>query len=115
MTKPSPLKLFGYSSIDYLVGEGIQMLRCAKINGEEMEGEWDPNINLIRIDIRLGRNRKKEDLVIIHEWLHAYEDLVLKKSPRFREFQIDWWSQFHYKKDPKMGLYIRSFYKAEGF
>lgn len=50
------------------------------------------------------KQKKDEDITIVHEWLHAYETVILETM--FTESQIDWWAHFHFRK----AEYIRSFF-----
>ena len=114
---PSQLREFNRRSIDHLIEEGIHMVYDHHLMEEnENWGIWEPSYDLIRINPNVEKKgRNFADLVIVHEWLHPFEDLVLERSKRFKETQIDWWAAYHLQRDPKIGDYIRSFFLEYGF
>ncbi len=116
MTNQNFLKNFSYHSIEELIEEhDIQMRYSSKLEDLGLWGQYHPEDNLVLINPYL-ENREIEDLVVLHEWLHAYADCILEKD--FTEKQIDWGAEWHLKQD-LVGLskvdYLRSFYHKEGF
>ena len=108
---PSPLRLFDWSSVEYMVNEGVRMMYDPWL--EKIVGEWDSEHHKVRISRNLPP--EEEDITIVHEWLHAFEDLVLNIDDFFRDSQIEWWARFHYRTNPELVQYIRSFYQRNGF
>ena len=120
MTKPSPLRDFDYNVIEDILEEGLQMVYHAYLErrSPKLYGLWNPAEALVQINPFLRRQEGKEleDVIILHEWLHAYGDLILEvPNDRFREEQIHWWAQWHCRQDPYVATYIRSFFVREGF
>ena len=116
MTKRTILKNFDYHSIDELVDEhDLRMKYSSQLEDIGLWGQWQPDENLVLINPYL-ESREIEDLVVLHEWLHAYAECILEKD--FTEKQIDWGAEWHLRRD-LVGLsrvdYIRSFYNHEGF
>ncbi len=118
MTRPSPLRLFDYNAIEDLLEDGIAMTYVPYLDRINLWGQWDPQKALVRINPQLSRQEGSamEDVIILHEWLHAYGDLILEvPDTRFRENQIEWWARYHYAQDSYLATYIRSFFQREGF
>lgn len=120
----SPLANFRRSSIDQLIEEHlVGMVYDYSLIGKDglqedgLWGEWNPAYNLIRIspDCSIKNDKYFEGLVIIHEWLHAYEDLILEVETISKEKQIDWWANYHYHKDHGLITYIRNKFADFGF
>lgn len=121
----SPLAKFCRSSIDELIEEHlVGMVYDYSLigkNGLKREvglwGRWIPAYNLICIspDCSIKNGKYFESLVIIHEWLHAYEDLILEMPTRFGENQIDWWAAYHSKRDRGLDTYVRNKFIDFGF
>ena len=67
---------------------------------DEYWGWWVPEYKLIRINPLLKKKKNKElgDLTILHEWLHAYEDLLTGAKRGVPESLIDQWAE-HYRKE----------------
>ena len=109
---PSLLRKFNRGSIDELITEGVEMEYHRSLIRKKYWGLWKYDSYLIQINPKLihYRGRVFEDVVIIHEWLHAYEDIILDLEKDFRETQIDWWAYFHLRRDPYIGEYARSFF-----
>ncbi len=82
-------------------------------------GQWDPEDFLVKIEPTAHKKPKGpvENVTILHEWLHAYEDLVLDELThnRYRDSQIDWWAHYHNRKNPHLAPYIRAYFLEEGF
>ncbi|MEK6969994.1 MAG: hypothetical protein AABW48_06215 [Nanoarchaeota archaeon] len=120
-----PLANFRRSSIDQLIEEHLvgMVYDYSLIGKNNLEGEggfwawWHPAYNLIRIspDCSIKKDKYFENLVIVHEWLHAYEDLILEMPTRFTENQIGWWAAYHNKKDPGLATYVRNKFADFGF
>lgn len=106
----SPLRDFNRRSIDDLVYEGVEMFYDHNhriTEGGEYLGMWVSKKS--RVYIYPGiRDKKVEDITIVHEWLHAYEFITLETS--FRENQIEWWAHFHLRRDYWIADYIRFFF-----
>ena len=104
MTFPSKLRRFSENTIDDLLENGVEMVYKKNIKAD---GWYSPDTNLI--EIKPAKNRRYEDVTILHEWLHAYEDIILDK--RHTEGQIDWWAYYHYRENKDLVDYIRSFFE----
>lgn len=123
----SPLRFFNKESIDTLLEKGIDMQYHPNLL---VPGTWDPTILVrcrgswdseeIMIKIEKHENRDHENITILHEWLHAYEDLIVnahyqdltqRQKKRSRDGQIEWWAKFHYKNNPEVVEYIRQQFK----
>ena len=113
------LRNFGYHSIDVLLEEGVDM-QYHPI--EKCWGLWLPDNLKVQISPK-HPSRNDEDVTILHEWLHAYEDLIVyldddfditvgKRSP---DKVIDDYAYFHHSKDSDLVKYVRSFFENEGF
>ncbi|MEK6899826.1 MAG: hypothetical protein AABX05_01755 [Nanoarchaeota archaeon] len=116
----SPLRKFSRSSIDELIDEDVSMRYyrdSVAIKNKKRLGLWNLNRTLIYINPTIVQQLGKyaEDVTIVHEWLHAYEDLLLDPLQIFREKQIDWWAYFHLRQDALIADYIRSFFHKQGF
>ena len=110
---------FGYHSIDELLEQGVTMdFRKFKKNW----GIWMPDQLLVSISTT-HPSKDAENVTIAHEWLHAYEDLILYPHPNFDvtlasrspDIVIDEYAKWHVKNDPELVEYIRSYFKNEGF
>ena len=110
---------FGYHSIDELLEQGVTMeFKKFKKNW----GLWIPDHLLVGIS-KTHPSRGAENVTIAHEWLHAYEDLILYSHPDFEvtlasrspDIVIDEYAKWHVKNDPELVEYIRSYFKDEGF
>ena len=113
----SPLHGFNRRSVDELVGEGVHMVYdFSMIRGEDW-GYWmiDYFLAGINPNIIITAGRKIEDLVIVHEWLHAYEDIILGVPKRFQETKIEWWAKYHLQRDCRIAEHIRGFHEEFGF
>jgi hypothetical protein len=113
----SPLRDFNRRSVDELLEEGVHMVYDHSMIREERWGFWQADYFLIGINPNLMATvgRKEENVTIIHEWLHAYEDLILDVSRRFKESQIDWWAYRHLERDSGLAEYIRNSFQDYGF
>lgn len=121
----SLLANFRRSSIDQLIEEHLvgMVYDYSLIGKNNLEGEggfwgwWNPAYNLIRIspDCSIKKDKYFENLVILHEWLHAYEDLILEVETRSKEKQIDWWAAHHNKRDLGLATYVRNKFAEFGF
>lgn len=111
----SLLREFNRRSVDSLVEEGVVMVYDFYLLAEGSDlGRWMHREYCIRINpILKERGRKEEDITIAHEWLHAYDYMMLDQKSSER--QIEWWARFHLRRDPLLSDYIRSFYRAYGF
>jgi len=100
------LQDFNRHWVDYLVQEGVGMIYDYSMLKDDPWGEWIPDLNLIGINpfTRL-KGKRIEDHTITHEWLHAFEYLVLETT--HSEKQIDRWAWFHYRRTPDLTDYIR--------
>ncbi|MFH1683147.1 MAG: hypothetical protein ABIA37_05105 [Candidatus Woesearchaeota archaeon] len=107
MTKPSKLRDFSTRNIEDLLREGVHMVYQSPIKAD---GYYSPDSGLIEIK---PNPKQYEDVTILHEWLHAYEDRIL--DLKFREKQIDWWAYYHYKNNKSLVDYIRSFFRKQKF
>lgn len=106
----SPLRGFNYRSIDELLEEGVDMVydyNHYMTEGGESWGIWHYDKYRVYIYPRI-KEKKDEDVTIVHEWLHAYEHITLGKI--FRDTQIDWWAYYHLRRDKCIAEYIRSFF-----
>ncbi len=113
----SPLSGFNRRSIEELISEGVEMIYHPSLIKKQYWGFWNYNEYMVQINPNLINYLKEgfEDVVIVHEWLHAYEDIILDTENDFRETQIDWWAYFHLRRDQHIGKYIRSFFSEQGF
>ena len=116
MTNRNLLKNFTHHSIEDLIDEyNMEMKYSSNLEAIGLWGQYHPDNNLVLINPHIG-DVLTEDLVIMHEWLHAYAECILEKD--FTEKQIDWAAEWHQKRD-LVGLskvdYLRSFYHREGF
>lgn len=109
---PSPLRNFNRHSIDELISEGVEMRYDRSLRRKNYWGLWKFEEYSVRINpyVQKQKGKKIEDMVIVHEWLHAYEDIILDLSKDFRETQIDWWAYFHLRRDKYIAEHIRSFF-----
>jgi len=114
---PSPLRAFNRGSIEELISEGVEMTYHPPLVKKNLWGLWRYDEYSITINPELIHYQGKavEDMVIVHEWLHAYEDIILDCKKDFREKQIDWWAYFHLRRDQDIANYIRSFFSEQGF
>lgn len=105
----SPLRDFNRRSVDDLIEQGITMVydRYHTVTKGENWGMWIPWNDKIYISPVI-KNTKSEDLTIVHEWIHAYEDRILLKE--FREAQVEWWAHYHLRRDEWLAYYIRTFF-----
>lgn len=119
-----PLANFCRSSIDQLIEEHLvgmvydySLIGKNNLEGGGFWGCWNPAYNLIRIspDCSVKKDKYFENLVILHEWLHAYEDLILEMPTRFKENQIDWWANYHHHRDCGLITRIRNKFTDFGF
>jgi len=81
-------------------------------------GLYQPETSLISINRKIKKFyprtwKKEEDITILHEWLHAYEHVIVGRN--FSENQIEWWAQWYYREQYDLVPYIRSFFNEEGF
>lgn len=113
----SPLRDFNRRSVDELVEEGVHMVYDFSMIRGEHWGYWQVEYTFIGINPNLivTAGKSEEDITIIHEWLHAYEDLTLDVRRRFEEAQIDWWAYHHHQRDRLLAEYIRGFFEDRGF
>lgn len=112
----SRLRGFNRDSVNELVEEGVHMIYDSSLDEQKPWCIWVPEFDLIRVSptIKL-KGREFEDQAIVHEWLHAYEDLILDVFKRHKEPKIDKWARRHIKRDRDLPDYIRSFFKDYGF
>ena len=113
----SPLRDFNRRSVDDLFEEGVHMVYdFFMIRGTDL-GYWQFNYNFIGINPNLiiTAGKVEEDITIIHEWLHAYEDLILDVPRSFKESQVDWWAYHHQQRDSLLAAHIRSYFEDHGF
>ena len=114
------LQLFGRRAVDILLEDQIRMV----YRKQKEDGLWKPDKKKIQIRSELV-NKAYENLVILHEWLHAYEDLIIhhgitgdlqlaidKASP---EQIIDHYAVWHCRTSPDLVDYIRGNFKDENF
>jgi len=104
------LRDFNRHWVDYLVGEGVRMFYDYSMLSCDPPSEWLPDLKLIGINPATRLEGKRlEDHAINHEWLHAFEYLVmdLDLHTRHSEDQINWWAWFYYRNDPSLTDYIR--------
>ena len=111
----SPLQAFNRHSVDELVEDGVVMVYDFYLLAEGINlGMWMPRDHCVRINpIVREKGRIIEDITIAHEWLHAYDYMVLDQESS--EGQIEWWARSHLRTDPQLSDYIRSFYREYGF
>ena len=106
----SPLRRFDHFSVERLINEEVDMVYDRNhymTKAGRFSGIWHEEKS--RIYIYPGITEKKvEDVTIVHEWLHAYEDIILERT--FQEAQIEWWAHFHLRRDHMFADYIRSFF-----
>jgi len=100
----SRLRGFSRQSIDELADLRVHLVYDHSLIGSLFDGLWYPCHGLISINPELKGIRKKR--TIIHEGLHAYENLILKVKNRFPEKQIDEWAVYHLKKDSGLASYM---------
>lgn len=113
----SRLARFDIESIDALILNGVHMIYDnSLIKDEQYMGWWVPEYKLIRINpiLRLKKHKDLADLTILHEWLHAYEDIITRAKKRVKEDLIDQWAE-HYRKETDLAQYIRNNFKLYGF
>ena len=99
----SPLRYFNLDSVRRLIDKGVGMFYDHSLRKDDPHGEYFRGLNLIGINRRL--KKKEEDHTILHEWLHAYEEIILEDSSS--EESIDWWAEFHLNNNPGLVEYIR--------
>ena len=67
-------------------------------------GIWYPLHDLICINPKTkGKDRKR---TIVHEGLHAYEELILEVENRFPDPEIELWAIRHLERDPLIANYM---------
>ena len=108
----SPLCDFDRRSIEELIGEGVEMKYDHSLSQKKPSGLWryDEYLVCINPTIQEMKGEIFEDIVILHEWLHAYEDIILDSYKDFRETQIEWWAHAHLRRDRYIAKYARSFF-----
>lgn len=113
----SPLRGFNRRSVDQLLEAGVHMVYDFNMIRSENWGYWMLDYRLIGINpnIVVTAGKKTEDHVIVHECLHACENLILGVRKRFRESQIDYWAHHHLGRDRFIAEYIRDGYEYFGF
>lgn len=72
MTKRNELRRFSSKSIEDLINAGLRMVYDKNCKAD---GFYYPDLKMVEIK---PNPKQYENLVILHEWLHAYEDLILK-------------------------------------
>ena len=106
----SPLQGFDYRSVDDIINEGVDMVYDYNNHmneGGEFWGTWLYEKSRVYISPDIIE-KKVEDITIVHEWLHAYETIILETQ--FSDSQIDWWAHFHLRKHRTLADYIRGFF-----
>jgi|SRR3989338_5180684 len=107
-----------FESIDDLVNQGVTMKYSHLQNSW---GLWIPQI--LQIKISPGHRRRRENRLILHEWLHAYEDLILYPHPDYKVVTasrspdpvIDKYAIWYQKHHSDLIEYIRELFRQEGF
>ena len=75
------------------------------------------------IMIQSGLAKVTENRTILHEWLHAYEDLIvyphenlaITQASRSPEVIIEAYARWHHQQNHDLVKYIRNYFKENGF
>ena len=108
----SPLERFCHKEIVSLIHDHVRMLRSPYLYDLNMYGLWIPQKSLILIHDDFA-DEDFENRVILHEWLHAYEQM--RYYDRSRDTRIDYWADKYYREQPGLAWYIRKRFKSKGF
>ncbi len=111
------LKNFSQESIDRLIEKGVIMRH---LELDEDLGLWIP-CSIVAIQKNLSM--RSENRTIVHEWLHAYEDIILYPHPNFEitiasrspETIIEAYARWHHQQNPDLVRYIREQFREHGF
>src|SRR3989344_5602735 len=106
----SPLGDFNYSAVNYLIHQDVDMVYDYghhMTQGGELLGIYHYEKRRVYIYPSI-KQKRLEDITILHEWLHAYERVMLDR--RFTECQVDWWAFYHHRRDRILVEYIRSLF-----